>query len=202
MNNLKMIFTAVLFIALANLGLANSGIPAVSIQVSEDNNAEAINLKVEGQAKEILVIITDANQEQLLNEKISSDIDWAKNYRMDRLENGQYAMTVISDLKTIVQDFEVKNGKVSLSESNTYFAPYFRSNTATQELDINFFNPSREEVSVVIYDANDTVVFEKEIADALTIHERIEFKSVDNSNDDFTVVVRTKDQSYSYNAAW
>jgi hypothetical protein len=167
----------------------------ITIEATKDAKMVLLSLKDLSQVP-LKISIKDSKGEVLKNSYAQGDEDMTYRFNLAKLPEGAYQISISSATDEFIQPIDVCKNCVNIYDEQLIekHKPSFRLNE--NKLDINLFNKSQTPVTVMISDKEGNKVIEDTSSTGITFGRRFDLTKLNSG--DYTVTVKTKEESYFY----
>ncbi len=164
----KLALQALFLTASATLAFAG-GVPRIEIR--ESANAKKVSVELDQLTATTTITIEDING-LVLVEETAKGKSFAKTFNLSRLPEGDYNVVVNSGLIQTVQPLTLTTASLVLDDTRRQevYAPVI--NVGDNYVDLSFLNKRMGNVFVVFLNANDEVIYQENITNALKVEKR------------------------------
>jgi hypothetical protein len=144
----------------------------------------------------VIIRIEDKDQNTLLTETVKNSKDFAKKYKVNRLEDGNYRLIVTKKTIRTVQPFSIKDGVVSMSpaDQKEKFLPTV--NFHNNKLDVNVLLGNYSNIYVKLYDQDGKTILHEKHYVALQLNQRYNLEQLPAGS--YTAEVKAGDETFTY----
>jgi Domain of unknown function (DUF3244) len=167
----------------------------VTIESAKDAKMIVLSLKDLSNVP-LKITIKDSKGEVLKNSYAEGDEDMTYRFNLSKLPEGDYQISISSSTDEFIQPIDVCKNCVNIHDNQLIekHKPSFRLNE--DKLDINLLNKSQEPVTVIISDKDGNKVVENTFSTGIAFGRRFDLAKLNSG--DYTVTVKTKEESYYY----
>jgi hypothetical protein len=161
------------------------------------NSTESISVNWDNLSQQTIdVKILNAQQEVVVQESVTNQTEFVKQYHAADLQDGAYNLVITQKGSRITQPFSVQNGALSLSEKDrkVKFFPVFSQKN--NQFDVSVFLGYSGTVSVNVLDEAQNTIFTQTYDNVSILHKRF---SLDTAADGlYKVAVVAGDETFYY----
>lgn len=181
----KIALNVLFLFAFANLAIAG-GMPR--IQIRESASAKKVSVELEKLNAPATITLEDAAGNLLIEEKVIGK-SFAKTFNLSKLEEGNYSLVVNTGLIETVQPLTLTDAVLVLdaTKRQEVYAPVI--NVGDDYVDLSFLNKRLSNVFVVILDADEAVVYQENITNALKVEKRYNLSRLPKGDYSVKVIV-------------
>lgn len=141
-----------------------------------------------------IISISDELGSLLSEVELKQPTQLGKVLNLEQLAPGKYVVLVKTAIKEVTQPVILDETGITIlkSEKKEYFYPTIK--LKGENLDVNFFNPSKSKVTLSILDVYGNLVFEEENPEALQILKRFDLNQLEAGQ--YTLAVKTAEKSH------
>jgi len=164
----KFALNVLFLVASANLAIAG-GMPRIEIR--ESAGAKKVSVELEKLNAPATITLADADGNLLIDEKVIGK-SFAKTFNLSKLVNGDYSLSINTGLIETIQPLTLTDAVLVLDEKmrQEVYAPVI--NVGDDYVDLSFLNKRLGNVFVVFLNADDEVVYQENISNALKVEKR------------------------------
>jgi hypothetical protein len=194
MKKLNNVLTTVALIFISGAAIATGNLKVNIVQSAYDEAVVKISNAVESQFEvEIRNINNDIvyyKQTQRPSKNLTQTFDFS------RLRDGEYTLEVRLDKEQNLSAFNIKSGKVTVTEQDREVQPYFAFKN--ERLDISYLNHEKDEVMLYVYDnKKGELLQEIVLGNEFALHSAVDFSKLNKGSYDAVLVSDTN--IYEYN---
>lgn len=188
-SKLAMLFA---FVAIANTLMASGNLKVNILPLTSETAVVAISNTT---ASNFQISIENEKGEMIYYKETGADNkDYRKVFDFSNLETGDYKLVASIDGFTTERSFKIANKNIFVGKEESIMEPYFAYKDGV--LVLSYLNFSEEKLSLNFYDNND-LVYSKELGNEFNVNAGFDLSKL--ANGDYTVVLSTKDNNYTYN---
>ena len=163
----------ILTLGFFNLAVANNSNPIIKVE------NKTIYLSLENVSEQTSVKILDEKGQSLIEETVGASTQFESVFNLEVYPLGTYTLVVQSAAQETLKEIKLTRDGISIEEKSTVasIVPTIRAEKRGR-LQLNFANPSRSVVSVVIFDAQGRRCYQNTLNNQALINESLNLKQL------------------------
>jgi hypothetical protein len=187
-SKLAMLFA---FVAFANTLMASGNLKVNILPLTSETAVVAISNTA---ASNFQISIENEKGEIVYYKETGADSkDYRKVFDFSNLEEGDYKLSASIDGSTTERSFKIDRKNIAVGKEKSEMEPYFAYKEGV--LLLSYLNFSEDKLSLNFYDKND-LVYTKELGKKFNVNAGFDLSKL--ANGEYTVVLSTNDNSYTY----
>ncbi len=187
-SKLAMLFA---FVAFANTLMAGGNLKVNILPLTSETAVVAISTI---DASNLQISIENNMGEKVYYKETDADSkDYRKVFDFSKLEKGDYKLSVSTNGLTTERTFSIDKENIAVGKEKSLIEPYFAYKNGI--LKMSYLNFQEENATLNFYTDGD-LVYSKEIGDKFNVIEGFDLSKLEKGA--YSVVLSTKDNSYSY----
>lgn len=166
----------------------------LNLSISTEVNSKSLTLEFKTKTADTDLTLIDESNKVLYFENITDVVIYRKKFDFSELKKGNYKLIVENTLTYTVHSFSLAKDSIEIGDTVEESKPFFK--VLDKRMAINFLNLNQDDLTILVYDSEDRIVFSENLND-LVVHKAFNFEKA--YADRYTVIMKTKHKSYSEN---